>query len=360
MSTTTIETGQPTRRSRADRPDRQIHREETEREPEVSIESGFQEPDDALAESQRIIKQRETERDQARRQAQDAENARRAAEQQAQQAQAGRVDDRAAAVAERLESGKNALSAAKLAYASAREAGSVPDELAAQQAMSEAIFSVNEAQRELQWIQAQPRQQAQQQAAGMSPAARQWIADHPLYTEPDTNEDAETYRAQAQYFHGAAIRSGHQDGSDAYIRYIDQALTRKFGDGHGQVGGQRMSREREDGGYQPRGGDGMRPSGAGAGSGGGGGWKTARIPLGHNGTMAIVKYQGPPEARRIQFANERDFENFREGAEVTYGAEFAQNEKHAIGLYVNAHIDAADGGYEDLKRGDGQAWGSDR
>lgn len=103
----------------------------------------------------------------------------------------------------------------------------------------------------------------------------------------------------------------------------------------------------------------MRPSGAGGGEGGGG-WKTARIPLGHNGSMAVVKYQGPPDARRIQFANERDYENFREGAEVTYRDEFSRNEKLAIGKYVNDHIEAAADGYEDLKRGDGQAWGGDR
>ena len=355
--TTTIETGPVTRRSRADRPDRQIHREEPETE--VSIEGrGFEAPEDALAESQRIIKQRETERDQARQQAATAETARQTAEAQARAAQASRADDRTVAVQANLEAGKSEVSAAKLAYASARESGVVADEIAAQEALAQATFKVNEAQRELQWIQAQPKRQPQQHQTNVpSAAARQWMNDHPLYQQPDSVPGAADYKRRALELHNEAIESGCVNGSVAYIRHIDDGMRNDFGDDHGQVGGQRMSRERDDG-YQPRGGEAMRPSGRSGEREGSGGWKTARIPLGHNGAMAVVKYQGPPDARRIQFANERDFENFREGAEVTYRSDFEKNEKLAIGKYVNDHIEAAADGYEDLKRGDGQAWGS--
>ena len=353
MSDTTIDTA-PTRRPRSERqkpeedaPESQVTIEPPSSEPEPEAPSAA---DNALADTRRLLKQAEDDRNAATARARAADAARLAAE---QNANTTRISDRAGTVNANLEAGKSEVSAAKVAYAAAREAGDVAAEIAAQELLSSGNFKVQEANRELEWLKGQA-DRAKMPAAPEpeeykpSAAAQRWLDEHPRFNADDD------YRAAAEGLHGRALAAGKPNGSQEYVDYIEAGMTRLFGEGHGQAGGGRSKNvDRSD--DQPlRGGEGMRPSGGG--SSDGGAWRTARIPLGHMGGVAIVKYRGPPENRRIQFTKPEDMDNFKEGAAVSYRALYERDPNRAIADYVNDHIAAHDEGYSDMKTGDGQGY----
>lgn len=343
-----------TRRSRAERPERQVHREEET--PEVVIES-FESgtPEAAIADTAKQLKDSAARATAAEQRARDAEAARLAAEAQVAAAAKGRQGDRAIVVQSIIESAQAELEGAKVAYKAAREAGNIDDEVEAQSLIAAATAKMSEHQREAAWLAAEAKRPApvQQQAQRTPPAVQAWFDSHPRFTSDDD------YRAYAEGLHNAAMRAGQDGQSQQYVDWIEAKLTQKFGEGHGTAeagttadhGGRRTV---SDSG-RDRGGDSLPPSrGTPSRSGG---MKEARIPLGHNGAVAIVRYEGTTDnPTRIRFASREDADNFREGARLNTRA-YEVDPDRALVDYVTEHLRAAEEGYTDLKRGEGETFG---
>lgn len=341
-------------RRRANRPDRQVHRDD-DREPPVIIEgdSGGT-PEDALADSARQLKASAARATAAEQRARDAEAARIAAEQQVANATAGRQSDRAIVVQSVIDGATAELEGARAGYKQAREAGDVDGELAAQEAIAAATYKLTQANQEAAVIAEQnkraPARGTPVQPAGTPPAVQAWFDSHPRF-----NTDM-TYQRIAKGLHPEAIAAGHDGRSQAYVDWIDAKLTEMFGEGHGQAEPDSGShRDMSDTGGRDRTGDSLPPS---RGTGGGGGrMKQARVPLGHNGGYTIVQYEGTPEKpTRIKFANADVAANFREGAKLDTRA-WDRDPDGTLVDYVSQWLQEAAEGNTTIKHGEGQTLG---
>lgn len=210
-------------------------------------------PEEALAEAQRQIEEKDrllaAERDNRTR----AERERDEAKRVGSEAITDRVSHQEIAITNALAAGKSKKTAAQAKMRQARENGDFEGESAAIDEISAANFEVmraEEAKRQFDtWKQRQPkpedRQQQRQetrQATEPTAEAQRWLDEHPRYTS-----DAE-YRADANASHQAAIESGCMEGSQAYINYIENRMTRLYGDGHGQAGGSQRGLQKPNGG----------------------------------------------------------------------------------------------------------------
>lgn len=331
-----------TRRSRTERPEREVHAREPD-PPAVIIEppTASISPEDALADAHRQLKESDKRSADARRQAREAEARARQAEAAAAQAAAGRTTDRATVVASAIDAAKAELANARAAKRLAREAGDLDAEIQADDVASAAQFRLQSATAESEYLKANPPAKPTPGPAGgnagMSAAAQQWVNDHPAFnTDPD-------YQDAALLQHRKALRAGHRDGSPEYIDFIEDAMTEMYGDGHGQEEGARpvaqQPRQQQQRQAAPRG-DAVPPS---RNTGGNHGWK--RIDTG----VGVVEYQDRPGGQRAIRYNEADGTNLEEGARIS---------RMTLADYVNDHIthaqEIAAGGRGDIIKGDGE------
>lgn len=109
---------EPTRRSRRDRPDREIHRDA---EPSVQIEAVSEQisPEQALADTQAQLKERDRQLAEERRLKQQETQARQKAENTAAQANVARQTDRTSVVSSAIEAAQAEQAAAELALTQA-------------------------------------------------------------------------------------------------------------------------------------------------------------------------------------------------------------------------------------------------
>lgn len=350
------ETNEITRRSRADRPARQVHRDDAPERPSVTVEGMEQQvsPEDALANSRQQLTAKDQQIARERQQRVDAE--RRAAAAESTGATA-----RQTVLGSLVETAKAEQAQARAAMKSAREAGDVDAEAQAIEDLSAASGRLNQAAGELEWIKNQPKPQptpnTNGQANGPSAAAQRWLDEHPRYK---TDVD---YRRYANGLNNEAISElGLREGSQEYIDHIERGMTDKYGEGHGHG---EQGRQHMDRGQPPSRGDTVPASrgGGGGGSASSAGWKTVRVPLGHNGKMAEVLYQDRSDGSRgIKFKSREDQENFKEGARTVSPRLYEKDENQALAEYTQDHINMALEGYQDeqgsyMKTGDGQTFG---
>lgn len=343
---------------------RQPHQRREPREPDASatiIESGGEHlsPEAALADSQRQLQDRDRQVADARRQAREADQRRAAAETEVVRARETQAVDRQAVVAQALEGAKSEQSAAKMAKRAARESGDIDAEMAADEALGAATFRASQATAELDYLKTQPKPAAhqQQQGAGTpSAAAQKWLDDHPRYFSD------EAYQATAQGAHGAAIRAGNPEGSAQYISYIDQLMTRVYGEGHGQPDdGMTQPETPRPMAHQPTlrqsGSTSVPPSRAGNGQGAGGGWRNVETPLG-----SLLVQNRPDGTRGVRFPNAKVQSDFEEGASLDKRYHTGEKGRNlALAEYTNEQLtiaaEIAAGGNGDLVRGEGRTFG---
>lgn len=332
-----------TRRPARERPQREVHRDP---DPPVGLIEDTEEisPEDALADSRRQLQESDERVRQERAARQAAE--RQVAEARAQAATAARTQqtDRQTVITQGIQAAKAEKTAAMAAYRAAREAADFDAETAAMDLMTSASQRIELGERELTWIKDQPQQApAQQEQGGPSEAARRWIADHPLYNVDDD------YKDMALMAHNKALRAGHPDGSQTYINYIDNWLTNKLGDGHGQIGHQPESRENRQVSERQSGGGTAPPSRRASGGGGpANGMKVA--DLGPLGTVQYQKIQGTSD-RRIRMSKEQR-EMFGEYAKISFPQMYHEDPETTLYKYVNEQIDyATEGPDERLENG---------
>ena len=96
---------------------------------------------------------------------------------------------------------------------------------------TKASFETWKKNREAQPVQPQPRPQQPAQQDEMTPEARTWLADHPLYYRD------ENYRADAMASHDAALAKLGRDaeGTKPYVDFIESRMKGLYGEGHGQI-----------------------------------------------------------------------------------------------------------------------------
>jgi hypothetical protein len=183
----------------------------------------------ALAQSQRALKDHEAtarreraERVAAQRRAEDAER-------RLQESQAGRVEDRAAALRAELDSAKTARDAASAAYRAARESGDMDGEQAAIELLTAANVNIRAGEADLARHGAAPRadggaaprapQQATQQ---FTPETQAWIDAHPQFmTDP-------AYRAACAGADQLARARGLAVDTPEYFRYVERTIAREL------------------------------------------------------------------------------------------------------------------------------------
>lgn len=348
------DTTEITRRSRADRPARQVHRDDAPERPSVTVEGMEQQvsPEDALANSRQQLTAKDQQIARERQQRVDAE--RRAAAAESTGATA-----RQTVLGSLVETAKAEQAQARAAMKAAREAGDVDAEADAVEALSSATGRLGQAAGELEWLKTQPKPQptpnTNGQANGPSAAAQRWLDEHPRY---QTDVD---YKRYANGLHNEAVSERNlQAGTQEYIDFIERGMTDHYGEGHGH-GEQGRQQMRE----APSRGDTVPASrgGGGGGSASSAGWKTVRIPLGHNGSMAEVLYQDRSDGSRgIKFKRLEDQANFKEGARTVYPRLYEKDENLALAEYTQEQIQMNLEGYQDeqgpyMKTGDGQTFG---
>lgn len=342
-----------TRRPRADRqgdpdPDR-------ETPPSVTFEAISDEPDpeEAMAEARRQLAASQQQTAEARRAARQAQQAAQHATAQAHEAATARLTDREIAITSVLDSATAELVAAKAAYRAARESGNIEDEITAQEALSRATTRETAAKTELERIKAAPKPAAQPQQSNpqggpqMSAEAQAWIDSHPAFNADDE------YHAMAILGNNRAIKAGHTEGSQSYVDFIDKFLEEKYGEGHGQIGGNQQvqqPRGRQQQQQRSNAGDGIPPSrhtGAGR-----GGWKDVPTDL---GTVHFQK--GSDGALRVRFADKNTHENFIEGAKTSFRALYDRDPDRALADFAEEHINEFLEGGGTIKNGDGRSYG---
>lgn len=320
------------RRPRGDRPQREVHREPEG--PKVIIEAGADDgidPQTALAESRRQLQDRDRQIADERRQRATAERAAQAAQAQATTA---RASDRQAVLQSAITGAEGEITGAEAAYRAAREAGDVDAELAAQRTLSAASARLQQAQGELAWTKQQATNQPQQPGQpGPSEAAQAWLDAHPLYYQDDE------YQAMAHVADKRATAAGHKSGSQQYVDYIEKFMADKYGEGHGQIGGDPVSTRQTP--TRDRGGE-LAPTRRATPGGNNGGYKTASIPEYGN-----IQYREESDGtRRIRFTNP---------AQKAELEDFANVCKMPFNEYVNDLILASEEGHRDLIRGEGRS-----
>lgn len=324
-----------TRRSRGERPAREVHREEVEAPgPTIVYEGGEAsdiDPSQALAESRRQMQDTERRLAEERR-------LRSAAEQNARQATAqaatARQTDRQAVLQSAITGAEGEINGAEAAYRAAREAGDVDAELVAQRALNTASARLQQAQGELAWTKQQAQNAPQQPGQpGPSEAAQAWLDAHPLYFQDDE------YQAMAHVADKRALAAGHKGGSESYVAAVEKFMADKYGEGHGQIGGDppQMKTPSRD-----RGGE-LAPTRRATPGGNNGGYKEAVIPkfgkIGYREEAGQKGFQ-----RRVRFASAEQRATLEE---------FANVNKMSFDDYVNDLILCHEEGHTDLIHGDG-------
>lgn len=333
-----------TRRSRSERPAREVHRKETA--PGVTIELPDQiSPEDALAETQRQLKESDQRNADARRQQREAEERARRAEAAAAQATTTQQSGRLTAVTSAVDTAKALKAAALAQYKAAREAGDIEAEVQANDHLSVANTELMRAQTELEWLKSQPAPAAQPQPqAGPSDAAKRWIEDHPEFNV------AGAYRRAALGAHEEAVARGLRTDSQDYVDYIDQIMANEFGEGHGKGQSQRQQKEPPVRDRSNTRSDAAPPSRSSA--GGQSGWREVVTDLG-----TITFRDEPGGGRRIRFADRATADNFEEGAKTSFGRLYERNAAEALKDFAEGHIEEFLEGGETIKRGDGRRMG---
>lgn len=299
----------------AQHPDtRRSRRESAERtmsEDSVVLEAGATgpTPEEALADAQAALANKDKETEEANARAAAAERTAAQARDQVARERAGRVAERQGAVESAVEAAKADKASAQAAIKAARDAGDLDAEMAANDKLASANFRLLGSQDELDRLKAIAEGGGGQQQRGdggggdntVSPAAQAWINTHPKFkTDP-------TYRRAALAAHGQALLDGAIADSPAYFRYLDEAVAKL-------EGGNRDQRD-DDMGDQNRDRGGRRESSEGAppsrGSGGhGGASKQVKTPL---GTLTVSRRSDGKLAIQIPPANRAAFE---EGAKI--------------------------------------------
>ena len=139
-----------------------------------------------------------------------------------------------------VETAKSEVENAKAKYKSAREAGDIDAETEANALLSNAsakLATAEDTNRRYEAWKAQqknapPPQQQPKPATDVNeptPEVRAWFEAHPAYFK-----DAD-YQARALAAHEGALSRQIPEGSKAYVDYIDKALERQLGPGHGQL-----------------------------------------------------------------------------------------------------------------------------
>ena len=183
----------------------------------------------ALAQSQRALKDHEAtarreraERVAAQRRAEDAER-------RLQESQAGRVEDRAAALRAELDSAKTARDAASAAYRAARETGDIDGEQAAIELLTAANVNIRAGEADLARHGVAPRADGgaaprapQQPTQQFTPETQAWIDAHPQFmTDP-------AYRAACAGADQLARARGLAVDTPEYFRYVERTIAREL------------------------------------------------------------------------------------------------------------------------------------
>lgn len=271
-----------TRRPRAERPEREVHRDDDAPPPRsVVIEAADDSdvsPEEALAESRRQLQDRDRQLADARRLQQEAD---RRAQDATRQASTNRQTDRQTVVSTMITSAQSEEASATAAYKAAHESGDVDAAIAATKALATATSRIERLNGELEWLKQQSQQPPADNNAAPSPEAQRWIDEHPAYATD------RSYRALANEAHAEALRAGHRRGSQSYVDYIDRLMTEEYGEGHGQTAAAKGAPK-----PMPRG-DSLPPSRRSSPSANNGGYKTATI-----GRLGKLQYQDRPDGSR--------------------------------------------------------------
>lgn len=215
-----------------------VARQGQDRQLSDGVDSGGgkqQSPEEELAQTRRALEAKDADVSAANDRAARAEQEAAAAKRDASATTLGRLSDHEAALGSAIESAKSKKQAAATAYRSAREAGDMDAELAANELLAAATAELTQLSRDKQNFDAQkPRLEAAakapvQQQGGPTAEAQAWIKSNPRY-----NADR-VYQSVAVGLHSQAIDDGIAEGSRAYIRYIDDGLKDLYGDDHGTL-----------------------------------------------------------------------------------------------------------------------------
>lgn len=326
-----------TRRSRRERPEREVHREA---EAPAAVIEGMAEnmtPEAALADTRQQLEQQDRTVAEERRLRREAEQRAQAAERRVGQAEAVRATDRQSVVASALEAAKAEQTNARAQLKAAMEMGDSDGVAQATESLSGATFRLSQSTAELEWLKNQPKPQpGATQEHKPTGRAQRWLDEHPAFHSDDA------YRSTAEGAHNAAVRAGKAEGSEAYIQHIEDIMVRVYGEGHGQAG-----TSNNDGGKpMNRGarGDAVPPSrGASSGSGG---WQKIRTPAGE-----LLVQKRADGSKGIKFTSADQQSAFQEFAELA---------KMSLAEYAADQLEIADeiaaGGSGDFVRGDGETF----
>lgn len=199
-------------------------------------------PEEALADAQRVIAQRDEELAAANRRIETAEteaqkNARLAAD-----ANRSRIDEQAIAIDGAVTTAESRRDAASAKFKQAKADGDADAEAAAIAELSAAGAALEQARstktRFEDWKKQQankpaPRQTEQprqdQGSDNLTAESRKWLGDHPRYFAD------QAYQADALAAHNRALSLNVPEGSKAYVDFIDGELEKLYGKDHGQI-----------------------------------------------------------------------------------------------------------------------------
>jgi hypothetical protein len=200
-------------------------------------------PEEALAEAQKLLTERDAELARERQTRETLQRERDDANQRVQDTSSARLTDQESAINSAIEAGTAAKNAAITRIRAAREAGDFSAEMEASTEFNAAEYRLNrakdvkanfEANFEA-WKAKQPkpgeRRQPVQQAGQPTSEAQKWLDDHPRYYADDD------YKADAIASHNLAMEKNIPEGSKAYIAFIEARMERLYGDDHGRIGG---------------------------------------------------------------------------------------------------------------------------
>lgn len=241
-----------------------------EKEPEIVIldDDGGPPVKDAVTAGVADAAQITRERDQERARAEKAERQLAEAGRTVAQSTTDRIADREAKIESDIAAGISARTAALAEFKSAREAGDIEAETAAQGKIADAAADIKIAQQHKNaLVQAKAealanpptnqRPTASAEAPRYSPEVQAWIDAHPRFSTD------KVYQSMAFGAASAAVAAGHAEGSEKYFDYVNKALDRQFPT-------QQQQRTEDDVGTQPRGGQRPASSTAAPGDRGGG------------------------------------------------------------------------------------------
>lgn len=212
-------------------------------DPEIIIESATErrgakrsDEEDAVAAAQRAAEEAN-----ARTAAANAERDAALAERDAAQARAGNtvVSERLQSITAQIDNLKAAIDGAKGRKRAARDAGNFEEEEAADEQRLEAATKLALLERDKQAAEADiERRKAsggQRQPGGeggtrqpqISALEKQWLQDHPLF------ESDPAYQADVIGASQTAQSLGYMRGSPAFIKFVNERLTKLHGEGHG-------------------------------------------------------------------------------------------------------------------------------